>query len=424
MTLLSKVGSFLTGTGAVSSNVVVNDVGFQPKAVIFWWTGATGSVDALFNANNSMGMGWAVSSSSRSNRAAASRDARTSSATNKNRQSDEAITVHPASGSTTTVDGSLDFVSFDSGGFTLIVDDQFVTSFRIGYLALGGDDITNVFAANGRSIPGGTGNEAVTGVGFKPDIVFFACNRITTSGSNGTNAEGSFGAAVSSSQQAILFGGAPSGQLTMDAKSYSYDGECLGAGNTSATFDISCRGTFVSMDSDGFTINWLELAAGSYDYLCIKGGQWLIGSLLTQTDTSTDIVESGFGFTPKFGMFFSHTLPKSTQNVVDANWSNSVGAFDSASSRIAEASYMENATADSECDSAVEFDEVYINIGASDAVVGLMDIKSVDADGFTCIMDDADPAQAFVWYVAAGNNKQYPVRPQVVLQALNRGAVI
>jgi hypothetical protein len=31
-----------------------------------------------------------------------------------------------------------------------------------------------------------------------------------------------------------------------------------------------------------------------------------------------------------------------------------------------------------------------------------MDIQSIDADGFTCIMDDADPSQSFVGDMAFG----------------------
>lgn len=137
--------------------------------------------------------------------------------------------------------------------------------------------------------------------------------------------------------------------------------------------------------------------------MCIKGGNWLIGDGLTQTDTVTDIVETGFGFAPTGAMFVSHCNTKSTADTAQNHASLSIGAMDSASSRGAQAAYMENGTADSECTTAVEHDAVYINISNADAVQGLMDVKSVDSDGFTLIMDDADPSQNYFWYVAAGS---------------------
>jgi hypothetical protein len=49
-------------------------------------------------------------------------------------------------------------------------------------------------------------------------------------------------------------------------------------------------------------------------------------------------------------------------------------------------------------------DQCYQNLAAADGTVeGEMDVSSVDAGGFTLIMDDADPAQSFVVYAAFGN---------------------
>jgi hypothetical protein len=59
--------------------------------------------------------------------------------------------------------------------------------------------------------------------------------------------------------------------------------------------------------------------------------------------------------------------------------------------------------ADADVFLASEYDAVYIDIDpTSSSVVGLMDVKSIDTDGFTCIMDDADPSGKFVWYLALG----------------------
>ena len=72
-----------------------------------------------------------------------------------------------------TLDGIADFKSMDADGFTLTIDDQFAQDYRICYLALGGDDLTNVFIGN-KAFPEATGNYDVTGVGFQPDAVLMA----------------------------------------------------------------------------------------------------------------------------------------------------------------------------------------------------------------------------------------------------------
>ncbi len=72
----------------------------------------------------------------------------------------------------------------------------------------------------------------------------------------------------------------------------------------------------------------------------------------------------------------------------------------------------ENGTADSETARAVEHDEVYANIATDDTIEGLLDIKSIDSDGFTCVMDDPDPSAAFVPYMAFGDT----AAPSTIIQ--------
>ena len=48
---------------------------------------------------------------------------------------------------------------------------------------------------------------------------------------------------------------------------------------------------------------------------------------------------------------------------------------------------------------------VYLNILPTDGTdQGIMDFVSNDEGGFTCIMDDADPAQNMVFYIAMGSS--------------------
>jgi hypothetical protein len=191
----------------------------------------------------------------------------------------------------------------------------------------------------------------------------------------------------------------------MDTESYCHDLECLATFDPSGGVALGDRADFVSFLSNGFRVNWLENGAGSrrYHYLALKGGQYAVGSVLTQTDTVTDIVVSGLPFAPKGGLLISHCKAESTQDVVQDHDELSVGAFSGATQRNAQAHLDEHAVADSEVTTALEFDAVYANISTASAIEGLMDVKTVDAGGVTFIMDDADPAQSFVGYLLVGD---------------------
>lgn len=399
MALQAKVGSFDTGTGAAASNVVVTGVGFQGKVVLFWWSGRTGSSDASGGASIQRGKGWAISDTARRAVGTRSEDAVTSSDTGKINHDSACVAVLAAT--TSAIDGLLDFVSFDSDGFTLVVDDQFTQSYRIHYRVLGGADLTDFFIGS-INTPGGTGDEAYTGVGFQPDYLEFMTVNTGTLNSVQAGGELSFGAAVSAAQQAVWYGEALAGQATMTTMSYCRAAECFA---NSAAGAITIRASLVSMDVDGFTLTFPEIAAAvPIFYLALRGGRYAVGDLLTATDTS-NFSETGLSIgTPVAVMFVSAGKAADSADTPSAHDRWSMGAATSASERAAMATLDENGTADAECATAVEHDAVYINIATDDTVVGLMDLVSMDSDGFTVVMDDADPGAAFVWYSAFGSN--------------------
>ena len=137
MALSAKVGAFNTGTG--TSSIVVSDVGFQPKAILFWWSGRTGTTDAQGRESHFQGVGAATATTQRW--AITTNDIDAAAA-------QDAATAKTATGcllsvsSAGAIDGKADLASFDSGGFTLSVSDAFPRDQRVHYLALGGADIT------------------------------------------------------------------------------------------------------------------------------------------------------------------------------------------------------------------------------------------------------------------------------------------
>jgi hypothetical protein len=403
VTLLAKVGSFDTGTGAAASNVVVTGVGFQGKVLKLWWSGRTGSADAVGSANIQRGIGWAVSTTSRRAVSSRAEDAQATIDTGRSNY-DTACVVVQSPTNPATIDGLLDFVSFDADGFTLVVDDQFTASYRIHYQVLGGDDLTDVAIGTIAAV-----GEVVTGLGFQPDCVEFMSGNTGTPNAPQGGGEMSYGAAISAAEQAVWYGDSVSGGATSASINYCRAGEIWA--NSSASV-INSRANFVSMDADGFTIDYAELgSAQAIYYLAMRGGRYALGSLLTATNT-TPFSETGLGIgTPVTVMFVSAGKVEDAVDTPSANERWIMGAATGAGEQRAMGTWDESGVADSECATAVEHDAVFVNIATTDAVQSIMALASMDADGFTVAMNPADAGNQFVWYVAVGSNEPALVEP-------------
>lgn len=401
MAISTYVGHFqIDTTKTVGQTQAITGVGFQPKAVIFFATGETGSTDTVLNADAIRGFGFATSDTSRYCVSSSSQNAQATQNGNRSQSNTECLMLMNATG---TVDGAHDLTSFDSDGFTLDVTDQYSIAGRVMFIAFGGTDITNQ-TVNSFQRPNTSGNQSYTTAGFQPDIVFFISTKQgTVNKSVSADDHLTFGV-MTSTDQYVWVGGGNDGAATMQTISYCRSGEVLGFFN-SAISDIIGRASYVSMDTNGFTLNWLEdtdTTAHYIGYMAIKGGNWKLGDFLSNTDTTTDIVESGFGFQPNGVITVSHMQGASTQDTVQDHNALSIGAFTGTSNRLAFAWRDPDALADSDITVAMEFDETGISV--TDATIeALVDVKSIDSGGFTMIMDTADSSQKFFWYVATGN---------------------
>lgn len=407
MAVSTKVGTFTISASDTAGTTQQITVGFQPKLILLWSMGQASAVDAVTNQTAQYGFGAAASTTVRQCVGGTSTHAAAAIDGGRIARTDACFATVTAAGA---VDGLLDISAIDSTSFTVIVDDQFANTVRISYMAVGGSDITDVamgtFAANTTA-----GTQDITGLSFQPDVLLTFGSASTTAAPFASSSRDflSVGAAVSAANQAIIsIGEGPEANATSQASSYLYYGE-VAAPLFDTPTELRNRAAFVQFLSNGFQLNWLE-AAFAYQlmYVCIKGGSWLVGNLQTQTDTTTDIVESGFGFQPKGAMLFSHNMAQSTQDTVQSDARLSVGAFTSTTERQAQALLIETGLADTDVTNAIEHDEVYINIASDSTVQGLMDVKSVDSDGFTLLMDDADPAQGYIWYLAVGDSGTPP----------------
>lgn len=389
----------------------VTTIGFQPKAYLLFWNGRTEAVDTVGLLDCQLGIGAAVSASSRAATNSFYDQGTTTCVGGTVENTDGVLKTCAATG---VENGRIDHDSFLSNGIRFIVDDQLVTDLRVLIVAFGGDDITNAVVLH-IPTPIATGDEDYTGAGFDPgdDSVcfFFGQHGVQSIDNLHEDPIGiEFGAArtkTGSIQQYATCINSDDDSATMDTDSYSRAGACIDGIDQAGAAATDVRATFVQSITDGIRLNFTGVKAETRRQfvLIIKGGQWHLGDLLTQTDTTTDIVESGFGFSPRGALFISHCLAQSTLDTTQAGSEFSVGACTSTSDEIALGINDENGTGNMETEAAIEHDACYVNLSTAAAVEGLMRAQSFpDSDGFTMRMDDADPAQAFVWYVAAGDN--------------------
>ena len=396
MALDFKVLPFNTGTA--TGSLPVTGVGFQPKAIIFLANVRAGTADAVGSSDHFRMMGF-VESSTAERVVSNAADDNVNPSNERRVQENDSCVRKQLNGSGTN-DGEADFTSFDLDGFTLNRSTAFGVDMRVIALCFGGSIITNV-AVNNFTTAGATGNQDITNVGFQPDVVFFLSNIRNAFATDAADSDLTFGVAVSASEEGVLASRGNDGDSTTQCRVYNFGAECLAEITTS---NPTARAEFVTFLSNGFRINWIESnPAVIVSYLAIKGGDWSVSSVNTQTDTVTDIVASGLGFQPSGAFMFGHNNAQSTQDASNTDDHTSFGAWDSPTSRACVSVRNEhNIAAPTNVGTLIEHDEVYGAITDAGAVSALMDIKSRDADGFTCIMDDADSSAKFVQYVAFG----------------------
>lgn len=392
-------GSFNITTAAATNTVAVTGVGFTPTALILWWSGRTESTDAAGGGSATWGIGFCAGTTSRCCVTSFNTDAVTTSAIATNVEGDQCIMLNTSGEGN---DGKADLSAFDADGFTMVIDTQFGVDLRISFLALGGD--ISSAAANVFGATTSTGEQAVTGVGFQPECVLFIGG-----GRNGTVDQStadlrlSFGAAVGASNEWAMNCFEDNAASTSNAQHYAFGDECFADPNS--TGGPSLRGEFVSFGADGFTVNLLEVGGAERwtGYLALAGGSYDVGDILTAADTN-NFSTTGIGFTPVGVLYSSVCHAENTQDTSANDVKFSIGAASGAAERTAQAMSSDNGETTMEVFTAIEHDEVYIRPDLADGVEGLMDLVTLDADGFTNVMDDADPDAAFVGYIAFGDS--------------------
>jgi hypothetical protein len=386
-------------------DVVVNTLGFTPKAVIFWWNGLGAASNGSRTTSRS-GAGWAVSSTSFCAHGTYDENAAGTSVA-KNGFSSTGCVIEISN--TGAVAGRADLKSFDAGGFTLEVQASFDGGdLLVHYLAIGGADITNAEIGTFTAAGAAPTNQTVNNSGnFQPDVTLFMLGAQVGSGADACLL---FGAAKDSSNEAVYWASANDAATSGATGTYCRADECIVHHPTTPASGMTNRAEFVSHNAGpgGFTINWLERADASvYAYLSIKGGQWAVGNGLTQTDTSTAITLAP-SFTPNSLMVVSAGNAATVQDATPGtHFKRSIGAATGASARNVCQTDSRSGNTAMFTHLASRADAIYVNTDPAQTAhttTGLMDVTSLTS----LIMDDADPSQALFFWVAVGDNAGAP----------------
>ena len=310
-----KTGSFLKTTTAGSSvpQTVAHGLGLEPKAIIFWMSADSGGT---FFTNQIFAFGMTDGTTSISSSAASHHNQATSNTSR--RMAYKAITI--TTWSETTL-AEADLTSWDTTNFNLDWTTSDATAWRIHYLAIGGDYVSaSVVNWQTRT---STGTQAVTGVGMRPDVVIHAHagSDFTASlpaGGGVSQAGAFFGLGVmdlTAGQWATGFNSQDAVTPTASKRGQRGSGSAIYMFNTAAS-DLK-NATLVSMDSDGFTMNFdanTDGTAAQMYSLALRGVKADAGNFNKSATAGSNISQAvtGIGFKP------AAVLLASNQNVSSA----------------------------------------------------------------------------------------------------------
>ncbi len=398
MALSAKVGNFALNTS--TGNQAVTGVGFQPKLVLFF--GSMNTADGIVVDFNLV-IGAATSSTARGHASINDEDAVGTSDSSRTIFTNSCLRMLvPGSASSYLV--IADFVSMDSDGFTINISNAPGSAYRIGYLALAGSDLTNVKVGS-FTTPASTGNNATTGVGFQPDgVLFFANGDILETDTN--SAAFGLGFAVSTSQRAWTSLATPRSKITTETFRRQGTDGCIAYMDHDGS-SVEVHADFVSFDTDGFTLNFDATISGDgIIYVALKGGQYAVGNLTTQTSTG-NFSETGVGFQGSAGLFASFCNPASGSII--AGLEMSLGIVTSSTERFVVGGLSEDAQGTTDTDQFQDDGLVYGNYDHAQTLEGSADFVSWDSDGFTLNQVDADPtAGNEVIYLVIGEDAGAP----------------
>lgn len=402
MVLEFKIGTFTARTTVGSQTVT--GVGFTPKAVLLFSTGNT-AFDT-FSGDIQYYPGFAASAVEQRSYAVLGFDNSATSDTDSGYNTTSTIADN-----TFTNTHIAELTAFNSDGFVLDWVTNNGTAWRILYVAIGGTDVTNAKVGAFNS-PAVTGDNAVTGVGFEPEIVFLLGTNFTADDTYtdlfGTFCHGMFNSA---GEQGVVSLISLNGTAAMDTARYQRTDKCFATFSTTSTSTLTHEATFVSMDNDGFTLNYTTASVANkrVAYLALRGLQSKIDSFTSPTAGTAPVEQAvtGTGFAPEGVLFFTTGKTAGTSIVAHNRLSTGMAHLSDEEGCLwfgdEDAALAAVTGRMMETDTCIRVSDEVASV-ASSTTQALADFTSLDADGFTLNWSVKDASNAYqVIYVALGD---------------------
>jgi len=389
----TKVGTFALNTGAGVQNI--SGVGFQPELILLFGNPLTADgIGVDFN----FFLGAATSSTARGVVTLNDEDGVDPYDSTRSVENDQILALLDPGLTTYLAQG--DFSSMDIDGFSINLGTAPATGYRITYLAIAGEDMTNV-AVSSFAASTSPGNQSVSSLSFQPDAIMFVWDGDTLAGSPGNDSEINVGFALSSTNRATASiatdNGTSSGLTYKGAWSDGCLSEIYYVDGT-----LNGKADFVSFDTNGFTINWSTNTGSADDimFIAFKGGSYGLGILDTQTGTGS-FSETGLSFQPTGGIFVS-TLATALSSIQSGlEWSFS--AVDVDGNVVVAGGSSESGQNPSDADVFQDDASLYRNYDFNQTLEGQVDFTSWNGNGFTLNQTDADPtATKLIYFVIGG----------------------
>ena len=391
----------LPSTLVIGNTIDISGLSISPDFMFFSWLMASAEGGPTSNSAR-FGFGFTGGTSLDGHIAGARRQGEDPYGTQSAIRTDSCISAMSASGAY-AMSGAVKFNTWIDGGVRLECISNFSQDLLVEFMAISG---IGAFDVHTLTEPASAGEQVKSGLGFAPGSLFCLGTSMSAINSGGAHWLLSIGCAtgIESTEQAVLSGIERSSLGSGDLTSYNRGGEviCLyPTGTSNPTPDA--RASVSNLAADGYTLTWSERAASRTILVLALQASLELGTLLTRTDTNP--FTEAYTSAPAGILFFSNTEAETPQDTgpTGGNCPYSIGAATDPSNGwcVATRGNGDGATLGSIIGLFIRSRSVYFNFNASDTADGEMDI---DADGLgasemALIMDDADPSQAFVWYV-------------------------
>ncbi len=267
-------------------------------------------------------------------------------------------------------------------------------------------------------VPGSTGSQAITGLGFTPKALFFFGTLRTSDGTSVDFAINlGMATASGSNNQGSVSGSGQDAAASANTDRYSTNANCISHYGHAGALVI--QAAFTSMDADGFTINWTTVSSGVDIHYLALGGSDLTNAKVVkfnkQSGTGAQAV-TGVGFQPDSILFISSMVANDALGTSSAKLAMgcAVGA-----SQWGMSVHLNNSLATMATNRRQETNMVLMDQNNSDAILSDGSFTSFDADGFTVNWTTNDTTSARIYALCL---KGLQVNAGTITQPTSTGA--